>query len=451
MNSKNLFKISALLVTLLFFIASCVKEGPMGLQGEVGPAGPAGQNGQNGNESCKICHNNTIVGPISGQYKFSKHSEEELAEEEAGRPGCAPCHESEGFKYVIANNIPSAFVLNTSTKQYSDPYSATQATSYGAIDCFTCHKNLHTTYALGDFAPLTTVAPVPMTMWGGTKTIDLKADGGSSNLCVRCHQPRPLTNSNGDRNVLDYVALVNNPTAVFYDATMANAAIKLKPGYRTHTHYGTAGAVFAGMGGVEFKGSMGYANMVHTAKASCKDCHMATPTTVSGGMAGGHSFNAKGNFAGCNTTDCHGAGTVTASSAKYWTNPRAEIKLLIETLAGKLKVNGIEILNRNPDPEHNLWAGQTSGKWDGYLNIYDPVNNPEGLTNNAGTFQNPSPSSSWTQAMKDQNAALPKVTLTNAQMGAIINFQMALRDFSMGIHNFDYSKALLTNSIAVLN
>jgi len=452
MNSKNLFKISALLVTLLFFITSCVKEGPMGLQGELGPAGPAGQNGQNGNESCKVCHNNTITGPISKQYGFSKHVEEELAREEAGNAGCAPCHASEGFKYVVANNTPSTYVLNTTTNQYSLQFVATMATAYGAIDCFTCHKNLHTTYALTDFAPLTTVAPVPLVMWGGAKTVDLKADGGSSNLCVKCHQPRSMANSNTDRNVLDYNALATTPTAVFYDAAMANTAIKLKPGYRTHVHYGSVGAIYAGIGGVEFKGSMGYANMVHTAKASCADCHMATVTSVSGGAAGGHTFNAKGNFAGCNTTDCHGASPVTASSAKYWTNPRAEIKTLLETLAGKLKVNGVEILNRNPDTEYNLWASQTSGKWDGYLNIYDPINNATGLTTNpGGTFQNPSPASSWTQAQKDQNAALPKITLTNAQMGAIINFQMVLRDFSMGIHNFDYSKALLANSIAVLN
>jgi hypothetical protein len=450
MNSKNLFKVSTLLVALLFFITSCVKEGPMGLQGE---EGAQGKTGANGNESCKVCHNNTVVGPLSAQYHFSKHSDEELPKEEAGNGGCAPCHESEGLKYVIANNIPATFVLNTTTNQYENKYASTNAAAYGAIDCFTCHKNLHTTYALTDFAPLLTVAPVPMTMWGGTKTIDIKPDGGISNLCIRCHQPRPFTNSNTDRNMMDYAALVNTPAGLVYDAAAATTS-KLRPSYRTHTHYGTAGAVYAGMGGVEFKGSMGYANMQHTAKASCKDCHMTTFTAVSGGGAGGHSFNAKGNFAGCNTTDCHGAGTVTASNAKYWTNPRAEIKTLLETLAGKLKINGIEILNRNADPETNLWAGLTSGKWDGYLNIYDPSSNPDPLANNTGgAFQSTAASqSSWTQAQKDYNAKLTKLpALTNAQLGAIINFQMVLRDFSMGIHNFDYAKALLTNSIAVLN
>lgn len=446
MNTKNLTKLSTLLVVLCFFITSCVKEGPMGPIGETGAQGVAGQNG---NESCKVCHNNTVVGPKSVEYKLAKHSEEELANEEAGSTGCAPCHESEAFKYVSANNTSTVFVLNTSTGKYTNPYAGTATTSYGPIDCFTCHKNLHTTYAVTDFFPLTSVAPVPMTMWGGAKTINLTQDGGSSNLCVKCHQPRPFTNSNTDGNVLDYAALVNSPTALFYDASMASSAIKLKPGYRTHTHYGTVGAVYAGMGGVEFRGSMGYANMIHTTKASCADCHMATMT----GAAGGHTFKAAGNFNGCNTTACHGTGTVTSSNAKYWTNPRAEIKGLLETLAGKLKVNGIEMLNRNPDTEANLWARLTAGKWDGYLNIYDPVNNPDGSSNNpTGIFQNPSPSAtSWTQAQIDFNKTLPKITITNAQMGAIINFQMCLREFSLGIHNFDYAKALLTNSIAVLN
>ena len=61
-----------------------------------------------------------------------------------------------------------------------------------------------------------------------------------------------------------------------------------------------------------------------------------------------------------------------------------------------------------------------------------------------------SPGSSWLQTQKDYNLTLPKITLTNAQMGSIINFQLCLRDYSQGIHNFDYTKALLTNSIALL-
>ncbi len=55
------------------------------------------------------------------------------------------------------------------------------------------------------------------------------------------------------------------------------------------------------------------------------------------------------------------------------------------------------------------------------------------------------------QEQKDHNATLPAIALTNAQMGAIINFQMCLREYSLGVHNFNYSKALLTNSLALLD
>ena len=60
------------------------------------------------------------------------------------------------------------------------------------------------------------------------------------------------------------------------------------------------------------------------------------------------------------------------------------------------------------------------------------------------------PHHSWSQAQKDFNNTLPVIKLTNAQMGAIINFQLCLREYSLGVHNFNYSKALLTNSLAML-
>ena len=48
---------------------------------------------------------------------------------------------------------------------------------------------------------------------------------------------------------------------------------------------------------------------------------------------------------------------------------------------------------------------------------------------------------------KDINNALPIFpSLTNGIMGAMINFQMCLREFSLGIHNTKYTKALLTNT-----
>ena len=288
-----------------------------------------------------------------------------------------------------------------------------------------------------------------MTMWSGTKTINLTADGGMSNLCVKCHQPRPFVRTFGDKNVIDYAALVSSPTTVFFDGNNPTSTANvntIRPSYRTHTHYGTAGAVYAGVGGVEF--GTGYSNSWHTTGASCQDCHMAPMT----GKAGGHTFVAKGNFNGCNVTGCHSAAPITAATTtKYWKLTRDAVKLKLDQLAAKLVVGGVDILNRNSDAEANLWVTLTTNKYDGYLNIYDPINNPNFATDNVtGTFQNPNPSTSWSAAQTAFNLTLPKITLTNAQMGAIINFQLALRDYSLGIHNTSYTTVLLTNSIAAL-
>ena len=441
------FAMGLLIAGSSVMLTGCTKEGPQGLAGKDGANGTNGTNGTNGangkdgTAGCITCHSPASIEAIAVQYEHAKHAFGLAAFDEAGRQDCAPCHESEGFKFIVANNTPSTFTLNTTTGRYVNGYTVSDLSkTIGDINCSTCHSKIHATYTAADLPALTTVAPIAMTMWGGTKTIDLVADGHISNLCARCHQPRPVTKST-DGNVLDYAALVTSPTAVFYDA--AQAVNLVKPSYRTGIHYGASGAIYAGKGGVEFTGAA-YTNSPHTAVAACQNCHMAAMN----GSAGGHTFIAKGNFAGCNVVGCHSA--LDANSSKF-KDTRANVKTKLNNLAAKLKIGGVEIMSRNPDAASNLWAGLTTNNYDGYLNLYDPNSNPLGIANNpGGTFQNPSASSSWTQAQKDINTALPKLTLTNAQMGAIINFQLCLRDNSLGIHNTAYTNALLDNSIAIL-
>jgi hypothetical protein len=452
---KILFRLFTLCTIGGFMLTAC--EGPMG---------PAGKDA---NESCTLCHNATGVDSVMTQYDFSKHKYGEAAFGESGNTGCSPCHASEAFKYVVANNVSTVFVNNAGV--YSNPYATSADKAYGEIRCSTCHKNLHKSFTDADFMPLTSTAAVPMTFFGGAKIIDLTQDGSKSNLCVKCHQPRPFTNSNTDKNVLNYAGLAANPTAVFYDAAQSNSLNVLKPSYRTHTHYGTVGAVFAGVGkaGVEF--GTGYTNSQHTTVASCQDCHMSPVT----GRTGGHTFFAKGNFTGCNVTGCHNDaahnGPISSATATaYWAQTRTDVKTLLNQLAAKLTIGGVDILNRNPNSSENfyvnfdankdlqtenylagvnLWAGLTTNNYDGYLNIYDPVNNPLGSNYNTTMFQSPS-TTGFNAAQITYNATLPKLTLTNAQMGAIINFQLCLRDYSLGIHNTKYTKTLLANTLAIL-
>lgn len=427
---KNVIRLFAVIFTTGFLFTTCE-----------GPAGPAGKDA---NESCTQCHNSAGVDSVTTQFELAKHSYGTVAFEEAGNTGCSPCHDAEAFKYVVKNNVSAAFAIVAPATTYSNLYATSSDKAYGAMRCSMCHDRLHTTYTHDDFMPLTTTVAVPMNFTGGATTMDLTQDGSKSNLCLKCHQPRPFTNSNTDKNVLNYAGLVANPTAVFYSAAQANNLNVLKPGYRTHTHYGTVGAIVAGKGGVEF--GTGYTNSQHATVASCQDCHMAPMT----GKAGGHTFSAQGNFNGCNVAGCHAADPISASTtSNHWLATRNEIKGYLDALSAKLTEGGVDILNRNSDATSNLWAGLTTKNYDGYLNMYDPINNPTGSVDNATMFQSTS-TSGFTAAQVTYNSTLPKLTLTNAQMGAIINFQLCLREFSLGIHNYAYTKALLTNSIAAL-
>jgi len=435
---------------------SCVKEGPQGepgVDGKDGAAGAAGKDGKDANETCIICHTPNVVDRIAVEFQLSKHEFGLAAEEEAGNAGCAPCHAQEGFIYVVENNIPSTYVKG-SNGRYSSQYSATNATAYGKLLCGTCHSSIHKTYASSDLPALTTTKAVSMTMWAGAKTINIAADNGVSNLCVKCHQPRPRSqpSTSPDGNVVDYAAVAANPKGIAFDAANPNAPTNIdRPSYRMHLHYGTVGAVYAGIGGIEFAGSKTYTSSAHASVASCKDCHMGKMAGSGSLVAGGHSFKAKGNFTTCNQTGCHSS-PIDGSNSTFWTTPRTNAQKLLNDLAAKLTVNGVEILNQSDDTEANLWYSLTTKHYDGYLNVYDPALNPGGAgsANETGPFQNAFPSSAWTQAQKDFNKTLPVLSLTNAQYGAILNFQICLREYSLGIHNTKYTEALLTNSIAVL-
>jgi hypothetical protein len=323
----------------------------------------------------------------------------------------------------------------------------------GKIDCWTCHKG-----AASDSMALYTTAAVPMTMYpvngsAAAKTINLTQHESESNLCVKCHQPRPMTLSTTIANgqSVNYDDLAANPTNIFYDATQpatGTTTNKLIPSYRSHNHYGAIGGIFAGQAGVQFTGAIPYSNGTHATAASCQTCHMARPN----GTNGGHSFRVSTwstesnsmtyNFNGCNQSGCH---TTMSGTNSQWTSVRAGTLSLLNQIAAKLVSNGVEIMHKNPDPETNIFAHVTPAGYDGYLDIYDPSTNP------LGAIRNPAPATAWTVDQKATNLALPQlVTLLNVQWGAIINFQLSLREYSLGVHNPSYSAALLNNTLDAL-
>jgi hypothetical protein len=261
---------------------------------------------------------------------------------------------------------------------------------------------LHKNYTSTDFLPLATTAAVSMTMWGGAKTINFSKS--TSNLCAKCHQPRPITASSGA--LIDYSKLISEPTATYNLSSVS---------YRTGVHYGAHAAMAAGVGGIEF--GTGYNNSPHTAGASCTDCHMATPSELSGG----HSFNSANNFAGCNTTGCHSSMSATNATLIA---AKADVTAKLAGLAEKINAIGAGHDIMQKDPEDGLYYG--------YFDIYDAGSNPTGYWKNPD-FGSP---------------AFP--ALTNAQFGAILNYQLVVRDASTGVHNYAYIRKLLENSIAAI-
>lgn len=385
---KNLLKLISFAAVSILILASC--EGPMGKQGIAGPPGEVGPMGPVGEEVCKSCHLSNAFNAIAADYdNFSVHAIG-TAFAQGTRADCAPCHSNKGFVYAV-NNETGFAVDNNAFLRNPDP-----------ITCKTCHADYHTEDY--EWSDLTTLEPVPMVMWDGAKTIGFTGNAASSNLCAKCHQPRPVTGSSG---IINYNLLVSNPTATYNQSTV---------NYRFGIHYSSQGALYAGKGGIEF--GEGYTNTRHHSVGggvSCARCHMADTDSR---YTEGHTFIA--TLKGC-TVSCH---QTDENALKARMKPLAdEIEQLISDLATKINAIG---------SGNNILKLESDGTYHGYLNIYDSGSNPTGYWGASG------------------NPAFP--ALTNAQVGALINFQLIVRDHGAkaGAHNYPYVKKLLENTIAAI-
>ena len=162
-------------------------------------------------------------------------------------------------------------------------------------------------------------------------------------------------------------------------------------------HHGAQGMMFTGSGA--YLVGDGYSNSVHTGLIdnACVHCHMATPDGVE---AGGHTFNVSNadgeiNQAGC--VQCHDNSD---ELEMLIDDTQTEIADLLAQLQQLLLDRGI--LNPNDLPYANA------------------------------SSSNP-------------------LELTADELGALYNYQYVREDQSLGIHNYNFAKKLLENSIDVLN
>jgi hypothetical protein len=304
MEAKNFIRIFFLLsFSAVLMLASCVKEGPMGLAGADGVDGISGKDGKDGTDgtaSCVTCHNKTTKALAESQLSVSAHG---TMPNRQTRDGCVACHSAEGF-------IES--LTNVSTKTF------TALTSASALSCETCHTS-HQTFDFkndGQDYALRTTAPVPLFM-----DSSIKFDLGTSNLCVNCHQPRstkPAANEDGNFVVANF---------------------------RFGPHYGTQAVVLQGVWGYHHPmGSTaipGVGTHAHAQNASCTSCHMHD-----GSPTGGHSW--KIGPQSCNS--CHSNITtreaITASKASFYALFNELGAKLVEK--GALRTNASGGLEPNP-------------------------------------------------------------------------------------------------------
>jgi len=159
-------------------------------------------------------------------------------------------------------------------------------------------------------------------------------------------------------------------------------------------HHGPVGNMIAGAGGYEVEGSLNFSNSFHTTGVnnSCTTCHMSTAYGV---QAGGHNMGMTYAYHGhdvVNTAGCVSCHTDSDALNTKIENTQTEIEGLLADL-GSLLI---------------------------------------------------------TQEVMDETYHAIPGEMTADQAGGVFNFNMVREDKSTGIHNYLYTRALLTNSIESL-
>jgi len=295
---KTRFIFHILLVTVIVFLASCVKEGPAGIAGLDGADGADGADGQDGNVTCTACHTGTTLATKQIQYASSTHKAGVNVAYAGGRSYCAECHSSEGFIEYQLNG-----------------FVASNISSPSAITCETCHL-LHTDFDYADYE-LRAYAPLALN-FDETVVLDL---GDGSNLCINCHQSR-----RAEPNMV-------TPG----EETFAITSTHYGP------HHGPQANVFDGNGFAEIAGTVAYPDAggsLHRTQASCITCHMGEYSDGEGD----HTW--KPSLATCNA--CHSVASENFDYGGRQTNTQLQLDELRDLLLAAGVVTGDDVDGYHP-------------------------------------------------------------------------------------------------------
>ena len=387
-------KINLVLLSVLVAVAvSCKKpaDGAPGADGADGANGNDGLNGIDANDFCKTCHNVANWSAVEAQLEYSKHGDKEgNMADEGMRTACAKCHSRQGFLETLATGT------DTTYSPFVGDYT---------LNCEVCHE-FHGTLDEADF-PNYALRNVPAFKSIFNKSITL--DKGGSNACMSCHQNRANT------SVKVGSATVNLDTIT--DATIVKITSQRYGG-----HHGPQAQLYAGvgMGEYEITGPSTYENSTGHASLTCGSCHVSS-TANNTNKTGGHYYKlavrdannatvaGSENVTACVT--CH-AGTTDHDINSLQT----DIKALMLAIEGKLITQGMMLNTGGP-------------------NGYGGVNTTGYIIGDNGT--------------SNASSSNPR-TVTAKKAKAIFNFKCIYEDYSYGVHNPKYIKALLTNANAAL-
>ncbi len=279
------FKLSHIFMLMLLALAvaaGCTKEGPAGPQGTAGTDGTNGTDGTDGvdgNASCIQCHTLAKKEAVTAKYEMSTHFNSNMmytgqtiyqyASEGPNRRSCAGCHSEQGFvEWQYTGELT-----------YADTNGLQNAWPVSCVACHDMHSTLDFENDGTDYA-LRTTDPVELIMFtemepSQSVVLDM---GGSSNLCVNCHQPRTP------------------------GPEIASADSFLIPSPYWGPHHGPHSTTLEGIGAFEI--GAGYpeaGSSAHRTGASCTSCHMHSATANTDEQEGGHTWHTP--ISAC--TECH--------------------------------------------------------------------------------------------------------------------------------------------------
>lgn len=317
---------------------------------------------------------------------------------------CTQCHTNDATLFAVQNQYQN------SVHATGDNFERGSATYSLARFCAPCHTHQ------GFMEVLST----------GAQSVEAGSDNPAPVNCRTCHQIHVSgTAADYALTTTDPVDLWNESHGTFDFGAKANlcaqchqARVQEMPAMGAETvtvsssrygyHHGPQAQVNAGVGAVEFAGSAtidggptSHGNPDANADG-CATCHMAS---AFGAQAGGHtwkmSYGLHGNMedhaVGCQI--CHSS----AEDFSYAGDVPSEILGLLQTLEGHLVRIGVKQAMSTDYTIHGLSVYANTGDYPGDV------------------------------------------------VGAFLNWQLFAEDRSLGLHNPDYARSVLTNTIAVVS